>query len=85
MIKCELLIQFLPEVVLTMDDRFVLRTIKSNGIKLRVAVEGDGPLVIMVHGVPELWYSWRHQIKPIAAAGYRVVALDVRGLSLIHI
>jgi pimeloyl-ACP methyl ester carboxylesterase len=62
-----------------MDDRFELRTIKSNGIKLRVAVEGNGPLVIMVHGFPELWYSWRHQIKPIAAAGYRVVALDVRG------
>jgi pimeloyl-ACP methyl ester carboxylesterase len=43
------------------------------------AVEGRGPLVILVHGWPELWYSWRHQIKPIAEAGYRVVAPDVRG------
>jgi pimeloyl-ACP methyl ester carboxylesterase len=53
--------------------------IETNGIALRAAVEGDGPLVIMVHGFPELWYSWRHQIKPVARAGYRVVALDVRG------
>ena len=45
-----------------MDDKFVLKTIESNGIKLRVAIEGNGPLVIMVHGFPELWYSWRHQI-----------------------
>ena len=69
MIECGILIQFLLEVVLTMDEGFVLRTIKSNDIKLRVAVEGSGPLVIMVHGFPELWYSWRHQIRPIAAAG----------------
>ena len=40
---------------------------------------GSGPLVILVHGWPELWYSWRHQIEPIASAGYRVVAPDVRG------
>ena len=62
-----------------MDDKFVLKTIESNGIKLRVAIEGNGHLVIMVHGFPELWYSWRHQIKPIAEAGYRAVAFDVRG------
>lgn len=46
---------------------------------LRVALEGEGPLVIMVHGFPESWYSWRHQIGPVAAAGYRVAAIDVRG------
>ena len=62
-----------------MDHGFKIKTIKSNDINLRVAVEGNGPLVIMVHGFPELWYSWRHQIKPIAEAGYRVIALDVRG------
>jgi pimeloyl-ACP methyl ester carboxylesterase len=44
-----------------------------------VALEGAGPLVIMVHGFPESWYSWRHQIGPIAAAGHRVAAIDVRG------
>jgi pimeloyl-ACP methyl ester carboxylesterase len=62
-----------------MQQRFDLQMIETNGIALRAAVEGDGPLVIMVHGFPELWYSWRHQIKPVARAGYRVVALDVRG------
>jgi pimeloyl-ACP methyl ester carboxylesterase len=47
--------------------------------RLRVAVEGDGPLVLMVHGFPESWYSWRHQIKPIADAGFTAAAIDVRG------
>ncbi|HEX7952131.1 MAG TPA: alpha/beta hydrolase [Burkholderiales bacterium] len=54
-------------------------TIRSNGINLRCVVEGDGPLVIMVHGWPESWYSWRHQIAPVRDAGYRVVVPDVRG------
>ncbi len=40
---------------------------------------GDGPLVLLVHGFPESWYSWRHQIPALAAAGYRTVAIDVRG------
>ena len=53
--------------------------VETNGIKLRAAVEGEGPLVIMVHGFPESWYSWRHQIKPIADAGFRAMAIDVRG------
>lgn len=54
-------------------------TIETNGVRLRTAVAGEGPLVIMVHGWPECWYSWRHQIEPIARAGYRVAAPDVRG------
>jgi len=62
-----------------MSPPFELQEIATNGITLRAAVEGDGPLVIMIHGFPELWYSWRHQIGPVARAGYRVVALDVRG------
>ena len=40
---------------------------------------GDGPLVLMVHGFPESWYSWRHQLPALAAAGFRAVAIDVRG------
>jgi pimeloyl-ACP methyl ester carboxylesterase len=56
------------------------RYIESNGIRMRVAVRGDsGPLVIMAHGWPESWYSWRHQIIAVADAGYRVVAPDMRG------
>jgi len=62
-----------------MHDQFTLTDVQTNGITVRAAVEGSGPLVIMVHGWPELWYSWRHQIKPIAAAGYRVIVPDVRG------
>ena len=53
--------------------------IETNGITLRAAVEGEGPLVIMVHGCPESWFSWRRQIPVIAEAGYKVVAIDVRG------
>lgn len=46
---------------------------------LRVAVDGKGPLVILVHGFPESWFSWRHQLGPIAAAGFTAAAIDVRG------
>ena len=60
-----------------MHRQFDLQKLAVNGLSLRAAVEGDGPLVIMMHGWPELWYSWRHQIKPIVQAGYRVVAADV--------
>jgi pimeloyl-ACP methyl ester carboxylesterase len=56
-----------------------LQTIESNGIRLRVALAGTGPLIVLVHGWPESWYSWRHQIPALANAGYRVAALDVRG------
>lgn len=55
------------------------RTIKTNGINLHIAEAGEGPLVLLVHGFPELWYSWRHQIPAIAEAGFHVVAPDVRG------
>jgi len=56
-----------------------LRMIESNGLNMRIAEMGEGPLVIFVHGWPESWYSWRHQLPAIAAAGYRAVAPDMRG------
>ncbi len=56
-----------------------LAFVETNGIRLRVALSGRGPLVVLVHGWPESWYSWRHQIKALADAGYRVAAPDVRG------
>ena len=56
-----------------------LRTIETNGIRMRIAEEGSGPLVVLLHGFPESWYSWRHQIPALAAAGYHVVAPDQRG------
>ncbi|WP_255772444.1 alpha/beta fold hydrolase [Mycobacteroides abscessus] len=53
--------------------------IDVNGIKLHIAEQGEGPLVILLHGFPESWYSWRHQFRPLVEAGYRVVAPDQRG------
>jgi pimeloyl-ACP methyl ester carboxylesterase len=50
-----------------------------NGLRMRVAEQGEGPLVLFVHGWPESWYSWRHQIPAVAAAGYHAVAPDMRG------
>jgi pimeloyl-ACP methyl ester carboxylesterase len=47
--------------------------------RIRVAIEGEGPLALMVHGFPESWYSWRHQMTPIAEAGFTACAIDVRG------
>ena len=55
------------------------RTIQLKDIALRAVVRGSGPLVVMVHGFPESWYSWRHQIAPIAEAGFTACAIDVRG------
>jgi pimeloyl-ACP methyl ester carboxylesterase len=51
----------------------------ANATRLRVAVTGSGPLVLMVHGFPESWFSWRHQMPALAAAGFTAAALDVRG------
>jgi pimeloyl-ACP methyl ester carboxylesterase len=55
------------------------RYISANGIRLRAALLGTGPLVVLVHGFPESWYSWRHQLAPIAEAGFTACAIDVRG------
>jgi len=54
----------------------------GNGIRLHGVEAGDGPLVLLCHGFPELWWSWRHQLPALAAAGYRPVALDMRGFGL---
>ncbi len=55
------------------------RSVETNGIKLHIAEAGSGPLVVLCHGFPESWYSWRHQIPALADAGFRVVAPDQRG------
>lgn len=55
------------------------RTVATNGINLHIAEAGEGPLVLLIHGFPEMWYSWRHQLPALAAAGYHAVAPDVRG------
>nr|5Y5D_B Chain B, Epoxide hydrolase [Vigna radiata] len=55
------------------------RTVEVNGIKMHVAEKGEGPVVLFLHGFPELWYSWRHQILALSSRGYRAVAPDLRG------
>jgi epoxide hydrolase 4 len=54
----------------------------GNGITLHYVEAGEGPLVVLLHGFPEFWYGWRRQIPALAAAGYRVVAPDMRGYNL---
>ncbi len=58
---------------------FDLQMIDTGAARLRVAIAGEGPLIVLVHGFPESWYSWRHQIPALADAGFRVAAPDVRG------
>ena len=53
--------------------------VEANGVRLHVVEQGEGPVVLLCHGFPESWYSWRHQLPALAAAGYRAVALDQRG------
>ncbi|MEV6977125.1 alpha/beta hydrolase [Kitasatospora sp. NPDC093806] len=55
------------------------RDVEVNGVRLHVAEQGEGPVVLLLHGFPESWYSWRHQFAPLVEAGYRVVAVDQRG------
>jgi pimeloyl-ACP methyl ester carboxylesterase len=55
------------------------RFVETNGIRMHCAEAGNGPLVILCHGFPESWHSWRHQLPALASAGYRAVAPDLRG------
>jgi pimeloyl-ACP methyl ester carboxylesterase len=55
------------------------RSVRTNGITMHAAEQGRGPLVILLHGFPEGWYSWRHQLPALAAAGFRAAAPDQRG------
>ena len=58
--------------------------IQVGSLRMHAVVEGSPgqPLIVMLHGFPEFWYSWRYQIRPLSAAGYRVVAPDMRGYNL---
>ncbi len=55
------------------------RLVDALGTRIHVAEMGEGPLVLFVHGFPESWYSWRHQLPAVAEAGFRAAAIDVRG------
>ncbi|MCQ8194310.1 alpha/beta fold hydrolase [Streptomyces rugosispiralis] len=55
------------------------RFVQAGGLRMHIAEAGSGPLVVLLHGFPETWYSWRHQLLALAAAGYHAVAPDQRG------
>lgn len=55
------------------------RMVNVNGIRMHIAEKGEGPVVLFLHGFPELWYSWRHQILALGSLGYHTVAPDLRG------
>jgi pimeloyl-ACP methyl ester carboxylesterase len=55
------------------------RIVETNGIHMHIAEQGTGPLVVLCHGFPESWYSWRHQLPALADAGFHAVAPDMRG------
>jgi epoxide hydrolase 4 len=63
-------------------DGWAHREAVVNGVRLHYVEAGAGPLVVLLHGFPEFWYSWRRQIGPLAAAGFRVLAPDLRGYKL---
>ncbi|MEL7210758.1 MAG: alpha/beta hydrolase, partial [Actinomycetota bacterium] len=56
--------------------------LEANGINIHYVSQGEGPLVVLCHGFPESWYSWRHQLPALAEAGYQAVALSMRGYGL---
>jgi len=55
------------------------RTVSANGTRFHIAEAGDGPLVLLLHGFPEFWWTWRHQLAWLPGAGFRAVAVDLRG------
>jgi pimeloyl-ACP methyl ester carboxylesterase len=63
----------------TMQNELTHRTVTLNGLQFHIAEQGQGPLVLLCHGWPECWYSWRHQLRALADAGFHAVAPDMRG------
>ena len=67
------------EPVIQVAGPWAHRSLTANGTRFHVASLGEGPLVLLLHGFPEFWWTWRHQLVTLAAAGYRAVAVDLRG------
>jgi pimeloyl-ACP methyl ester carboxylesterase len=64
---------------IALDGPWHHRTVAARGARFHLAEQGEGPLVLLIHGFPQFWWSWRYQIPALAEAGYRAVALDLRG------
>ena len=69
----------MEESVVLVDGPWSHRDISANGIRLHAVEAGSGPLVVLLHGFPGFWWSWRHQLTALAGAGFRAVACDLRG------
>ena len=67
------------ESAIQIDGPWTHRSVTANGTRFHVATCGDGPLVLLLHGFPEFWWTWRHQLTALSAAGFRAVAADLRG------
>ena len=67
------------DATVLIDGPWTHRTVRANGIALHVAEMGTGPLVLLLHGFPQFWWTWRHQIIALADAGLHAVAVDLRG------
>jgi pimeloyl-ACP methyl ester carboxylesterase len=65
--------------VVQLEGPWTHRSVSANGSRFHLVEAGTGPLILLLHGFPEFWWSWRHQITGLADAGYRVVAVDLRG------
>lgn len=74
--------RFAPELIPWNDDFVSHRYVQLDEVRLHVVEAGEGPLVVMLHGFPEFWYSWRFQIPVLVRQGFRVVAPDMRGYNL---
>ncbi|MDQ1654018.1 MAG: hypothetical protein QOI35_3218 [Cryptosporangiaceae bacterium] len=67
------------DAAVLIDGPWAHRHVSANGSRFHVVEMGSGPLVLLLHGFPEFWWSWRHQIPALADAGYHVAAVDLRG------
>src|SRR5918993_133613 len=79
-----LVLAFSSGVAMSQDiwDQVEHRYADSTGVKIHYAALGKGKLVVLIHGFPDFWYSWRHQMHALVQAGYRVAAVDQRGYNL---
>ena len=68
-----------PDEAIHADGPWTHRTVSANGARLHLAESGDGPLVLLLHGFPTYWYTWRRVLPALAESGYRAVAMDLRG------
>ncbi|HVB41103.1 MAG TPA: alpha/beta hydrolase [Streptosporangiaceae bacterium] len=67
------------EAAIYLDGPWSHRSASANGTRFHIAENGDGPLVLLLHGFPQFWWTWRRQLSTLAEAGYRAVAVDLRG------